>query len=68
MPLLHLPCAPEQLTADEVEGEGCQLLQPHDGDLTLLALALTLRVQLIEHLRCLLQLGQQFGQQYLGET
>jgi hypothetical protein len=43
--------APEQLAAHEVEGEWRQLLQPHDCHLALLALALTLSMQLVEHLQ-----------------
>lgn len=43
--------SPVELAADEVEGEWSQLLQPHNGHIILLALALTLCMQLIEHLR-----------------
>lgn len=39
-----------QLSADQVEGEGRQLLHPDQGHLALLALLLPLRLQLIVHL------------------
>lgn len=40
-----------QLTAHQVEGEGRQLLQAHNGQFRLLGLALTLRMKLKEDLR-----------------
>lgn len=38
------------LTAHQVEGEGSKLLKTYDGNLVLLALALTFSMKLIEHL------------------
>ncbi len=40
-----------QLSADQVEGEGRQLLHPDQSHLILLALPLPLRLQLIVHLQ-----------------